>query len=456
MKIDLTGLTDQTENASLLNGPIMATYTTEQFDEVASKLFHEMHWITIRETDEVFWYDESEGYYKPFGDKIIKEYCEVLITKCTNKAASEVLGSMRRKTGIDLAELMEPTYINCENGILDPETFELNPHSPHYKTLSKLPFRIDYNVKPNPKLWLHILTIIDPKDWMVFIELLWMCISGNNPYKKCFVFKGVTNTQKSTLSDIIAMILGEHNISRERAETFLGKYARFGSSQFIGKRMNITSEIGNLDAEGLEKLKSYVGAEKQNTERKNSNIRLVFDSNRFVFLFTTNQLNAIYASINDASIIGRFQFMIFRNQITEKADGTFLKNFFTSDEDRSTAISTLINLVIAYKKGQVQGRIKKTRWSSIQETKAILQLNKPKEDLYFEDEARLVHSPGDKLTLDNILADFSRFVNRPVGRQEMGLILLKNGFQSSHSGGIRYYKNVAFRKEIDESQRSLV
>jgi hypothetical protein len=452
---DIVGLTNDTESVSLLNGPIMAIYTTEQFDEVAAKLVSEMHWITIRETDEVFWYDEKEGFYKPYGDKIIREYCQLLFQKCNNKAVSEVIGSVRRQTGIDLAELYDANYINTQNGILNPETFELLPHSPHYKTLSKLPFRIDPSAR-NPKLWHHILTIIDPKDWSLIIELLWMCISGTNTHKKCFVFKGVTNTQKSTLADIIAMIVGEHNISRERVETFLGKYARFGSSQFIGKRMNIASEIGNLDAEGLEKLKSYVGAERQNTERKNSNVRLVFDPNRFVFLFTTNQLNAIYASINDASIIGRFQFLIFRNQITEKADGTFLNNFFESDEDKQTAVSTLINLVIAYKRGQMFGKIQKTKWSTIQETKAVLQLNKPKEDLYFEDEGRLVHSPGSKLTLDNILADFTRFVGRPVGRQEMGLILLKNGFKSSHSGETRYYKGIAFRTEIDVNQRSLV
>ena len=143
-----------------------------------------------------------------------------------------------------------------------------------------------------------------------------------------FVFKGLTNTQKSTLADILVWIIGAANVSRQKPEAFLSKNSRFGTSKFIGKRMNIASEIANLTEDMLENQKSLIGAELHNTERKSDNAERYFNPTRFLFLYTTNHLGKIYSSIDDNSVTTRFQFLIFRNQIDEtKANGmmTFLK-----------------------------------------------------------------------------------------------------------------------------------
>ena len=120
------------------------------------------------------------------------------------------------------ADLLESRHINTQSGILDPKTFEVKPHSFKYLTTTKLPFGINHNAR-NLKLWNHVLTIIDPKDINLLMELIWICISGNNPFKKMFVFKGISNTQKSTLADIIVWIIGNENVSRQKPEAFLSK-----------------------------------------------------------------------------------------------------------------------------------------------------------------------------------------------------------------------------------------
>jgi hypothetical protein len=125
------------------------------------------------------------------------------------------------------------------------------------------------------------------------------------------------------------------------------------------------------------------------------------------------------------------------------ADGQWYDSFFEDENDRQSAIDSVVNIVINYKRGQSLGKIPKTRWSTIEETKQILRDQMPIEDKYFEDE-RIVSEPGSKLTLDEIKRDFESFVRYKVKPQKMGYILKRNGYESSYSNGVTYLKGYAF------------
>ena len=430
----------------------LKSYENDDFDLVADLIQENDTFVTLRENEKIWHYDKKENFYKPHGETIIKEKSQKLIKKCKRNTRKEIIDHIiSNGTYIPMLELLESKHINTQNGILDPNTFELKDHSPEYLTISKLPFSINYDAN-NFKLWRHILTIIAPKDINLIIELIWICISWNNPFKKMFVFKGESNTQKSTLADIIAWIIGNDNVSRQKPESFLLKGSRFGTSKFIGKRINIASEIGNLTEEELENQKSLIGAEIQNTERKNDNNEYRFDPNHFVFLYTTNKLGSIYSSINDNSVITRFQFLIFRNKIEDDdANGQWYDEFFKDNQDKQTAIDTLVRVVIAYKKSQVLGKTPKTKWSSIAQTKEILKEQMPLVDKYFEDE-RIISKDGVKLTLAEIKQDFESYTNQKFTSQKIGYILKNNNIKSSTSNGVTFYKGYSFNTEKDQTR----
>ncbi len=414
-------------------------YTNEQWPDVAKKIQDEYHFVTLRESKKMWHYSEKEGVYLPNADTIIEEECQRMVKSCTIKTRNEVKATIKSNGTMILGrELFDSAYINTQNGILDPRTFERSPHSYKYLTTTKLPFAVNFEAN-NPKLWDHILTIIEEKDINLIMELIWICISWNNPFKKLFVFKGPPNTQKTALSDIIVRIIGEDNVSREKPLQFLAKDSRFSTSKFIGKRMNTASEISNLSKSMIENQKALVGAEKQNTERKGDNTERYFDPTKFVFLYTTNNLGAIYSTIDDDSIITRFQFIIFKNVIDEnEANGLWYEDLFDSEEDEQSAIETVVRKVIEYKKGQSLKQIPKTEWSNIIQTKEILKEQMPKEDKYF-DEDRIVRCEGNRLPLSNIKKDFEDFVGYTVKEQALGIILKHNGFKSSTGNGLTYY-----------------
>lgn len=291
-------------------------FKNDNWDIVADIIQKENYFLTLRENDEIWYFNKDEGIYKPYGNTIIEDKCQRLIGKCKNQTTREVIGTIKRNnTRIDQSQLFDSKIICAIDGILESD-FTIKDHSPEYMVYSKLPFNLEPKYT-NLKLWNHILTIIDIRDINLIMELIWICISWNNPFKKMFIFKGIHDTQKTTLANIITWIIGKNNVATQKPETFLDKGSRFATSKFIGKRMNLAGEIGNWKEQWLENQKALVGGEEQNTETKFSNEGRIFNPEHFVFLYTTNHLGDIYSKIDDNSVITRFQFIIFRNQLLD-------------------------------------------------------------------------------------------------------------------------------------------
>ncbi len=443
----------QYAKGNIKNNPIKLT--NDNFDIVADLILKSDYFHTIEENRKILHYDKSDEIWKYFGHIIIEKLCQEMIDKCKKHTVQEVLETISRKTFIPMSKITESRVISALDGVLNPKTFEITEHSPDYLTTTKLPFNLKSNTN-NEKLWNHILTIIDPNDINILMELIWICISRNNPFKKCFIFKGIPNTQKTALADIITEIIGKDNVALEKAQRILNPESRFGINKLVGKRLNISEEIGNIDTAMLETLKSLIGGKEQNTERKNDNADYVFDPRELAFVFATNNLGEIFTKINDDSIITRFQFLIFRHVIkSDKVDGNWFDTFFDDETDKQTAIDYIVSKVIDYKKGQANGN-SKTVWSTVDETKIILKEEMPIEDKWFDDN-RIIPMSKSKIELSEIKKDFESFVGYPLQTpQAMGNILKKNGYETTQSNGKTILKGYAFpTASTDENQTTI-
>ena len=411
-------------------------YKNDEWYDTALEIQSNSHIITVRESREGWIYSKKEGVYLPNADTYIDEQAEKLIYKCKSQSRYEIKNTIKSNGTMILArELFDGDIIIALDGILDEKTFEIKNHSPEYLATTKLPFNLKSSAT-NTKLWRHITrNIIEPKDTNIFLEIIWILLTRKNPYKKLIVFKGIQNTQKTALEKILTWIIGEENISNEKPQIFLKGGDRFSTSKFIGKRANFYDEIGNLTPDMLENLKAMVGALRQRAEIKNSNDERHFDPEKFLFIFSTNQLGAIYSKLDDPSIITRFQFMLFKNVIpAEKMSGNWEDDFFDDDEDKQSAIDTIIRFVIAYKKSGF-----KTKWSTVEETKLILKEELPIDEKYFDSD-RLILDKNSKVSFDDILEDFNSFTNKKVKHQALGILLRQHGLKKSPSGGKTFYK----------------
>ncbi|MBT6646912.1 MAG: hypothetical protein HOB51_05265 [Thaumarchaeota archaeon] len=429
------------------------TFTNDHWSDVCPVIQNNIHILTLRDTKQkdMYYYDEKEHVYLPHGDTRINEEAQRLIKGCTNRTRSEIRETIRHNgTMIYSKDLFDSGVINTQNCILDPKTFDKIDHSWKYLSVTKLPFAVDFKSR-NLKIWNLILDIIHAKDIKIIMEIIWGLIIGKNPYKKLIVLMGKPNTRKTTLEEIISWIIGMNNFSKEKPIKFLGKNNAYSTSQFVGKRGNLSEEIGNLTKEMIENQKALVGGIVQDTEKKHQQTRQPFDPKKFLFIYSTNTLGENFSQLaDDISIVTRFE-IIACDKVVPQMNGEWESTFFVNDEDKQSAINTIVNIVIHYKKAQSFGMVPNTEWSNPAKTKSILQAQKPKEESYF-DRQRIVPKDGGKLYLSDIKKDFEAYVGYTVSsEQSMGNILKNHGMKSKRTNGKTWYSGYALGSQSGNS-----
>ena len=162
------------------------------------------------------------------------------------------------------AEYMpQPDCVVVQNGIVDlKELFlgktkgVLTPHTPSFVSQICLPFEFKPGVRC-PR-WQKFLNQVlpDAESRQLLQEIFGYCLTFDTSQQKFFMFEGMGSNGKGVVTNVLTKLLGAANISNLPLESF-GK--DHDPVVTLGKLVNITSEVGDLDrvAEGL--LKQFTG-----------------------------------------------------------------------------------------------------------------------------------------------------------------------------------------------------
>ncbi len=156
-----------------------------------------------------------------------------------------------------------PETLVFENGILDigkllkdKKPPQVLPHTPGFVSTVALPFRFD--PKARWPQWQNFLERVlpDPECRQLLQEIFGYCLTYDTSLQKFFLFEGTGANGKGVVLNLLAKMLGAENISSLPLELF---GASHGLEATLGKLVNITAEIGDMDrvAEGL--LKQFTG-----------------------------------------------------------------------------------------------------------------------------------------------------------------------------------------------------
>jgi D5 N terminal like len=103
---------------------------------------------TMRDTEEIYYYEKNNGLYVLDGSRLIQESCQLLYPKISTHEVHEVVNQINRRTGVDRSKFdSNIDIINLENGLLNIHTLEFREHSPNEFSLVQLP--LVYNPKAN-------------------------------------------------------------------------------------------------------------------------------------------------------------------------------------------------------------------------------------------------------------------------------------------------------------------
>ena len=252
-------------------------------DEIMSK--HKF--LTLEDTEEVLYYDESEGIFKRGGETLIKKLCEKYLGEEANThRVNEVIGHIQRSTYTKRSELDENPHLICvKNGVLDLKTMELKEHSPDYKLTVRIPVKYDPEAEC-PEIRKFLSEILHPEDIPVIEELFGFCLYRKYFIHKAFMFVGSGWNGKSTLLALFEAFLGKENVSSVSLQEI--SEDRFSKAELYEKLANIVADLPPKALKDTGDFKRLVGEDTVRAQRK---FREPFKFENYAkFIFSCNQL----------------------------------------------------------------------------------------------------------------------------------------------------------------------
>ena len=346
-------------------------------------------------------YHYHDGYYKPNGDRYIK-----------NRAITLMGDKYRDSHGTELCRYIESSLwspeqvldkdaktINLENGVLDwmANPPRLLPHDPKYLSSIRIPVRYDPDATC-PEIE-QFLTEILPDDCLdLAYEIFGYCLIPNTTFQKAFMLTGEGDNGKSVFLSLLQTFIGAKNCCAESVQDLSDN--RFRIASLVGKLVNIFPDLSSKPLDDTSIFKALVSGDVIAAERKGEQsfefknyARMIFSANK---LPPTKDLSH--------GFFKRWCIIRFPNQFPEgspKRDPGKLDKV-----TRPTELSGLLNLAVA----GLARLFTQRAFSKPQSTERQLQGYRYENDnvLIFFDE-RCVSDPGAKISKEQLYTAYERW-----------------------------------------------
>ena len=139
---------------------------------------------TVRDTEDIYYYNETKGVYRSLGETIIKEQLEILNPAIRTCEVTEIINKIKRRTYVELDQLnRESNLLNLRNGILNIMTGEFASHSPDSLSTFQLPINYDLKAKC-PNVLRFLGGVLRPKDVFTVLQIFGYCLYRTAKYEK--------------------------------------------------------------------------------------------------------------------------------------------------------------------------------------------------------------------------------------------------------------------------------
>lgn len=278
----------------------LSAYVRTHSEREADRAFrdHERDWeINVRELESLV--ETKEGKERA---AVVKELTKLrtkqrkAVSSVTGHDVNNTIGAIRSRTMLTsdtelnswFPQSGRPPVLRVANGLLNPVSGELLPHSPDWVSLITLPGRFDPTAGSAPPRFLSFLfdvfgNIAELLD--IVQEMLGACLDSTGIYKAFFALVGEGNNGKSVLLHVLKQLLGERNCSSvELGELSTNRFAAF---PLLGKLANITGDQGYLELRDEGKLKTLTGGDQMCFEQKGKDPIFAVNTARIFFACNT-------------------------------------------------------------------------------------------------------------------------------------------------------------------------
>jgi hypothetical protein len=239
----------------------------DELEDLLKDLLGKYRFKTLKDTGEIWHYDEVRGVYDNNGEVIIKSALESKFDLVlTNKDVSEFLGHIQRRTFFDRFGFNpDIEWLGCADRMLNLRTGETKPFSPDFLNTACIPvkysdeyatgpaadfFRLverryisDYSNCQCPKIMRFLDDIVESEDVELLLDFIAYCLWRDYKYANWLLLTGYGQNGKSVLLNMIELFLGKSNTSAESLERLLNK--QFARASLFQKMANIDADVSN-------------------------------------------------------------------------------------------------------------------------------------------------------------------------------------------------------------------
>jgi putative DNA primase/helicase len=178
--------------------------------------------------------------------------------------------------------------VNVLNGLLDPFTGRLGPHTPDHLSAVQLPVRWQPGAAcPTFDWWLQEVTAGRGDDLLEAVAL--MLDGRGHRQRKAVFLHGPTRSGKSTFIRLVGAVAGSDARSAVTLHDLAGN--RFAAADLYGKVLNAANELSAAHVDDLATFKAVTGDDPIRAERKYGQ-PFTF-RNRALFIFAANEIPTV-------------------------------------------------------------------------------------------------------------------------------------------------------------------
>lgn len=201
-------------------------------------------------------------YYKPIETEELEQYIHYDISPNLSQAArKEIISFLKLKTRTPIDKFnKDPNKIACNNGVINLKTGELEEGDKNEINTIYIPHDYDPDPEYSPRIdeFFKELSNGDIIKMEFLYQIVGYCLLKENRYHKFFVLQGSGGTGKSTYTNLIQELVGNHNCSNVSLSDMDKDYYL---ASMVGKLVNIDDDVEGKALNYTGRFKSMVSGE---------------------------------------------------------------------------------------------------------------------------------------------------------------------------------------------------
>jgi len=211
-------------------------------------------------------YRYTDGLWVPDGDKeIVRRSVRLLGERYRPSHAQNVQSAIGSREPFITDDRQDKQFLNLPNGLLDWRTGELQPHSEHIVSTTRIPIEWDENAEC-PEIDQFFGEVFPADAAELAYEILGYMLYNDNPLHKAILLYGSGRNGKGTFIRLARMLVGHNNISAVTPQAL--DSSQFSSAQLYGKLANLVGDVDPRIFKSTEQFKQLTGGDEMMAQHK--------------------------------------------------------------------------------------------------------------------------------------------------------------------------------------------